>query len=324
MFEDGDHLVGHAFGIALRRALPGQLLERLLRREAGDRSLLGILIGEFVEREAAALGDPQGSRQRFGITAKQPRHFLRSLEIAVGMTLPTEAGVVDRAIVPDAGHDVLQDAAGGFVKQHVIGNDGRHPCLRRQVRQLVEAKLVVGAPAQCQRHVGAVSEDLAQASQMQSTGLIRLIGDQDRDQSFAICNEIAPLQPAVRLAAALLAERQQPAEPCIGRPVGGIDQHRHAVVEIEPAADDQAHAGRLGGLVGADDAGERIAVDDRQRLDAEERGLLEQVLAGAGPAQEREMRGDLQFDVAPGVHPKIPCRNQRCEPVASCSPSPAR
>lgn len=41
------------------------------------------------------------------------------------------------------------------------------------------------------------------------------------------------------------------------------------------------------------------------------------------PPQEGEMRRDLQFGVA-GAHPKIPCRNQRCDPVSGSSPSPAR
>ena len=38
-------------------------------------------------------------------------------------------------------------------------------------------------------------------------------------------------------------------------------------------------------------------------------------------AQEAEMCRDLEFHVA---HAKIPCRNQRCEPVAASSPSPER
>ena len=63
---------------------------------------------------------------------------------------------------------------------------------------------------------------------------------------------------ASRLAGALLAEGEQATEPCIGRPIGGIDQHRHAVDEIETTADDQPHTGRLGGLMGADDAGEQL------------------------------------------------------------------
>jgi hypothetical protein len=196
--------------------------------------------------------------------------------------------------------------------------------LRCKVRQLVKTKLVVGPPTQCERHIGAISKDLAQASQTQGAGLIRLIRNEHSDQSFAISDEIAPIQPALGLAGAALPQGQEPAEPCIRRPVGRIDQHGHAVVEIEAAANDQPHAGRFCGLMGADDAGERIAVDDGYRLDAEQCGLREQVLAGAGAAQKREMRGDLQFDVTPVAHPKIPCRNQRCEPVASSSPSPAR
>ena len=106
------------------------------------------------------------------------------------------------------------------------------------------------------------------------------------------------VEDALRLAAAPLAERQQPAEPRIGRPVGRIDQDGHAVGQIEPAADDQADAGHLGGLMGADDAGEAVAVDDGQRLDAEDGGVREQFLAGRCAAQEREMRCDLQFGIA--------------------------
>jgi hypothetical protein len=68
--------------------------------------------------------------------------------------------------------------------------------------------------------------------------------------------------------------------------------------------------------MGSHDAGERIAIDD---------GLGEQLLAGRRPAQEAEVRGDLQLGIAgTGVYPNTPCRNQRCEPVAVFSPSPDR
>ena len=130
------------------------------------------------------------------------------------------------------------------------------------------------------------------------------------------------MQNALRLAAALLADRQQPAEPRIRRPVGRIDQHRHAVGEIQAAADDQADAGDLGGFMGAHDAGETVAVDDGERFDPEQRGLREQFLAGRRPPQKREVRRDLELGVT--AHPKIPCMNQRWDPVAASSPSPAR
>lgn len=127
-----------------------------------------------------------------------------------------------------------------------------------------------------------------------------------------------------RLAAALLAERQQTAEPRIGWSVGRIDQHRHAVGEVETAADDEAYARRLCRLMGADDAGQRVAVDDGQRLDAEQGCGGEQLVAAARAPQEAEMGGDLEFGIAGAVHPNTPCRNQRCDPVAASSPSPAR
>ena len=74
---------------------------------------------------------------------------------------------------------------------------------------------------------------------------------------------------ALRLAAALLAERKQPAEPGVGGAIGRINEHRHAVGQVQTASYDKADASCFRGLVGANDTGERIAVDDRQRLDAE-------------------------------------------------------
>jgi len=106
--------------------------------------------------------------------------------------------------------------------------------------------------------------------------------------------------------------------------VGRIDQHRHTVGEVEAAADNQADACGLRRLVGPDDAGERIPVHHGQRFDPGERRLGEQLLTGRRPPQKAEMRGDLKLGVAGLAHPKTPWMNQRCEPVAVSSPSPAR
>ena len=129
---------------------------------------------------------------------------------------------------------------------------------------------------------------------------------------------------ALRLAAALFAKRQQPAEPRISGPVDGIDENRHAIGEIEAAADDQADARGLGGFMGADDAGKAVAVGDRQRLDAERAASSNSSSQELAPRKERKMRGALQLGIARRAHPKIPCRNQRCEPVVVSSPSPER
>lgn len=129
---------------------------------------------------------------------------------------------------------------------------------------------------------------------------------------------------AFRLAAALLAQGQQPAQARIGGPISRIDEQGHAVDQIEAAADDEPDPGVLDGLMGADNARERIAIDNRQRLDAERRRLGKEVLARAGAAEEREMTGHLQFCIARGGHAKTPCRNHLCEPVSGSSPSPER
>src|SRR3546814_16302600 len=80
-------------------------------------SLLRILIGQLIQRETAALDDLKGSGERFGIAAEQAVHFLRRLEIAIGVPLPPLAQFVDGNVVTDAGDDVLQEASIGCVEQ---------------------------------------------------------------------------------------------------------------------------------------------------------------------------------------------------------------
>ncbi|WP_371259429.1 hypothetical protein [Agrobacterium sp. C13] len=55
-------------------------------------------------------------------------HFFRRLHIAVGMAFAPETRLIDGAIVPDAGDDILQHAPLGHMKQHVIGHHGRDIC----------------------------------------------------------------------------------------------------------------------------------------------------------------------------------------------------
>jgi hypothetical protein len=126
MIELAAHVVGQAFRISLRRAFPAELFQRLLRRQARHRTLFRILVREFVEAEPAAVGDFERPRHRFRITREQPRHLLRRLEMAIGVPLAPKAGLVDRDVVPDAGHDILQDPARRLVEQHVVGDDDRN------------------------------------------------------------------------------------------------------------------------------------------------------------------------------------------------------
>ena len=86
--------------------------------------------------------------------------------------------------------------------------------------KLVQPQLVVRPAAQGQRQIAAIAEGLAQAAQLERAGVVGDVGDQHRDQAVAVGDEIGPVEPALRLAAALLAEAEQPAEPGVGRAVG--------------------------------------------------------------------------------------------------------
>src|SRR3546814_17896631 len=83
-----------------------QFGQRLLGRERRVVALLRILIGQLIQRETAALDDLKGSGERFGIAAEQAVHFLRRLEIAIGVPLPPLAQFVDGNVVTDAGYEI--------------------------------------------------------------------------------------------------------------------------------------------------------------------------------------------------------------------------
>ena len=74
--------------------------------------------------------------------------------------------LIDGDVVTDAGDDVLQDSPARLMEQNVIGHDGRHPHLRREVRQLVKPQLIVRPAPQGKRRIGAIAEGLAQSAQV--------------------------------------------------------------------------------------------------------------------------------------------------------------
>ena len=74
-------------------------------------------------------------------------------------------------------------------------------------------------------------------------------------------------------------------------------------MKVKTATDDEAHASHLRGLVSPHDPGERVAVNDTQRGNAEHGGLREQLFGARCPAQEAEVRCDLKLGVG---HPNSP------------------
>src|SRR3546814_9874570 len=72
------------------------------------------------------------------------------------------------------------------------------------------------------------SENFAQLVQIEADALVGRIGDQDRNQPLGPRDDIGPVEPALALATARLAEREQTGQPRPGCPVFGIKQERRS------------------------------------------------------------------------------------------------
>ena len=295
--------------------------------QARDQRLLGVAVLQLIKREGAALRQLDRASDRLRVAVEEPRHLVGSLQVTVGVALAAEANIVDRGVLADAGHHVLQHALVGGGEQHVVRRHAAHPHGHRHVGEIVEAKRIARPPAQGQRHVGPVAEEVREVTELGGAPFVRFVGDQHGEQAFGPGGQVLPVELAGGLARPSLAERQQPAEPSVGGAVGRIDQERRLIGEVEPATDHGAYARRLRRLVSPHDPGEAGAVADRQGLDPAQRRLGEQILRAGRATQEAEVRGDLQLGVAArrlAAHANRPCRNQERSPVWASSPSPCR
>ncbi|MNQ36087.1 hypothetical protein D3C85_495990 [compost metagenome] len=185
----------------------------------------------------------------------------------------------------------------------------------------MKAHLVSRTSTQGERDVGVLAEDRLHPLEPTACSGVRPVGRQYGHQAFGMTGEILPVQKAAALAASLLAKGQQAGQARIGGPIGRIDEDHGAVGQLQTAADDQAHPRGLGRFMGANDPGQAVAIRHRQGVETAGGGLGEQLLAGAGPPQKREVGGALELGVP---HPNRPWMNQAWEPVRASRPSPAR
>ena len=183
--------------------------------------LLPVLIAQLVQREFAAVHDFEGAVEGFGEALEQAVHFFRWFEISIGITLTPEARIIDRAAMPDAGHDVLQYAAFARVEQHIICHHAANTMARRQIGEIMQPELVMGTATQRQRHIGTIAKTILQPAQMKCAVFVWFVGQHDSKQAVAIVHDILPGEMALRLATALFAQRQQAAKARVGRAIGG-------------------------------------------------------------------------------------------------------
>ena len=97
---------------------------------------------------------------------EQPHHLLGPLQVAVGVTLATKAHVVDRGMLADARHHVLQHPPVRRGEQHIVRRHVAYPRGRGHVAKLMKSQGVARAPAQGERHVGPVAEEVREAAKL--------------------------------------------------------------------------------------------------------------------------------------------------------------
>src|SRR5580692_5570824 len=129
--------------VAVLRAFEGQIRKVLPCRLARRHGLVRIFILEFVEGEAAGLGDAQALCERPVVTGEEPRHFLGRLEVALGIDREAKARLSNRAFLTDAGEDVeKRSALGGVVKSIVDGDEWRAEPIAELGEKAETARLV--------------------------------------------------------------------------------------------------------------------------------------------------------------------------------------
>ena len=108
LFQRVADLLRDAVREAPCRALPGQVDKMRLRRLTLRHRLIGIFVAKLVEREGAGLRDLDGPLERILVAFEQARHFVRRLQVPLGIGFEAEARLVNGAFLADAGEHVLE------------------------------------------------------------------------------------------------------------------------------------------------------------------------------------------------------------------------
>ncbi len=293
--------------------------ERVLRGGETFDGLVGIFVGELVEREGELLAQPQRLGERVRRVAEQARHLLRGFQMALGIDGEPPAGVLQRHVLADAGEHVGELAPVGMMIEHVVDGDQRHVCVARQRQARGQPRAVVAAVEHGGGQPHAARRGFAQARQRNSSPckgegfFVRRSLHHHQLEPVGMLEQVVELQDAVAFLGAQIAAGEQAAELCPAGAVARIGQDvGRAVGKDEARAGMVAQRQLLLALdqMGAHHAGHRVAVGEAEPGEAGMLGLHDELLGMRGAAQEGEIRGGGEFDVHRVPHANVPCRNQ--------------
>jgi hypothetical protein len=339
VFDLGPHGGRHALRVAVRRVAPLRAGQRLVAQPAGGavpgrNDLLRVLVAQFIQAEAAALGQAQrlvqpGAAVHLG--QRQP-----GAQVLLGVVWQQRAAVGQRGAVADGGERVQQRLARAHMHAHVAHRHDGDTAGRAGRAQPLAAQAVVGMEEQRQRQPGAFAEGGRHPVRLgPQRGCVVLFARDQQGPAAGHAAQVLPgrvavgirgggsrvqvvhAEPVRPLGAAAARQRDQLAQVAVALPMAG-DQHQPAARRVlrigaglqhEVRTDQQLQrvaglALALGLLVCAHHAGQRALVGDCQRGVAQLGGAGHQLLGVRGAVQEAEVAAADQLGIgrqAPGM-----------------------
>ena len=275
--------------------------------------------------------------------AEERGHLRGGLEMAFRVGVQAPAGAVDGAALADAGEQVVEPAALWKVLVHVAGRGQGHAFRFRERGESGEAAGVVAPVAMGGGQIEGCLQPLPVPRQPSGEpGAGHLRRQDDENLLPGRLHDIRAQEPALPFGRAPAPAGDQAGQPSIALPRDRQTEQGRPVHQVEAGTGDEAQVGLPGGMVGAHDARQGVAVGESQGTIAQGMGLLHQFLGVGSAAQKREVAGHLQLggaarpgrtpprpgcaSASPGfappghgraplhpgrAHAKIPCRNQR-------------
>ena len=179
----------------------------------------------------------------------------------LGIGFEQAAGAIDGDVLADAGDHVHQRAARWRVIEHIIGGDERNPVALGETGEIVKPPRILAAIEHLRGEIGAPGRGALQAGECIGEVFVEVCGRQrNQHLPFGGFDQVGEIEMAFTFRRAPASERDQLDQTPIGGAISRITEGAGHGAKIQSRADDKADAGLLGGVMGAHDAGEAVAV----------------------------------------------------------------
>ncbi len=279
--------------IAIHGAFFGALSQERIHAFAGRHGVARELVAEIGERELQAIGKRAGVGDGFGKVGKEPRHFLRAFQMALGVDGEQAAGFVNGGLVADAGEDVERFARIGRGVGDAVGGEEREPVMSREIDECL-----------IERFFGAIVMALEFDKNIFVAECFKEHGvgaGGEADQAGGELGEFFRQRRAFAFFGAHFHSGDQAAEVLIAGAIFGQQRVAMAVGAGDFGADVGADAGLFRGHVEAGGAGDVVAVEDGEGGEVERGGAGDQFFRDGGAFEEAEGGAGVEFEV-PASH----------------------